>query len=795
MRQDISFRRLLVRLLPVVLLVCSAAQAEVLVSPSLKKIDIDSQAEYFVDRTGDATLDDVRHADAPWQPSENNGMNFGFMTSPVWLRFSLENTTAETYERYLVVNGPVVDHLEFSFFSDQGRSFSQHIGNALPYGDRLIDSRVFVVPITFNAGEKIDVYLRVEEKGSMQVPLVLWQPEAYYQDYQYQQTRYSAYFGVLMCLILYNLCLLMSVRTDAYFYYICYIVSVLVLQASQTGFGSQFLWPSWPEVSDYTVGFSINMMMLAGGLFTSRTLDLRRGSFAYWIVMGMISISLAMLILAPIISMELHLKLSAINAMVSGGAFWMAGLSQWRSGNEAAKVYTAAWGALLLGAAIYGSTKLGLLPLNAFTNNTFLIGSAVEGVLLSFSLAARIREITDHRQRLMRVRLENEMEQLKLRNLAATANAASDAKSEFIATMSHEIRTPINGILGATELLADTGLDYAQKEYLQIVRHSGSALLDLINNILDYSRIDAGKLDIECAPFELNGLVDSLQHMFTPHRQASQLSFSVCISPSVPKMLIGDVVRLRQVLINLIGNAFKFTEHGSVEVRVRKDSNWVKFEVADTGIGIEPNALNNLFERFQQADKSTTRRFGGTGLGLWISKQLVDLMEGQIGVTSNVGAGSTFWFRVPLLGVDENDELDALVADAPLESRPLTGLNILVAEDNDVNRLLLDRSLRHLGAHVLLAENGAKALRLFKDNHQSLNIVLLDYEMPHMDGLQATVEIRQFEKVHQLNAIRIVGLSAHSLPESVNQLLQAGMDAYVTKPANQSTLMQAMLAS
>ena len=765
------------------------------VSAGADRIDLDASVDYLIDNSRHASLADVRSNSADWNPSRRNGQNFGFLTTPVWLRLTLANDSSQSLDRYLVVDGPVVDHLEFHFFSSDGRSFSEHLGNALPYGDRLIDSRDFIVPLHFKPGESFQVFVRVREKGSMQVPMLLWQPAAFYKDYQYQQTRYAAYFGVLICLIFYNLCLLISVRTDAYFYYIGYIVSVLVLQASQTGFGAQFLWPQWPQISDFLVGFSINMMMMAGGLFTHRTLDLRRGTLAYRIVVAMITMSLVMVVLGQIISTPLHLKLSAINAILSAAAFWVAGVSQWRVGNDTARIYTLAWGSLLLGAIIYGATKLGLLPLNAFTNNIFLIGSAVEGILLSFSLAARIREINNHRQRLLRVRLESEMEQLKLRNLAATANAASDAKSEFIATMSHEIRTPINGILGATELLDGTAMSQQQKEYLQIVRHSGSALLDLINNILDYSRIDAGKLDIELAPFDIEELVTSLQHMFTPHQQASRLAFDVQIDRSLPRTLIGDLVRIRQVLINLIGNAFKFTELGSVTVDIRRDSGWLRFEVTDTGIGMDADTLGNLFERFRQADRSTTRRFGGTGLGLWISKRLVDLMDGKIGVSSEKGVGTTFWFSVPLIRPERTVQVPALDDDMPTRERPLVGLTVLVAEDNDVNRLLLDRSLRHLGARVLLAEDGERALTLFESNYRDLDIVLLDYEMPRMDGLEATVAIRRFEERHHLRPIRIVGLSAHSLPESINLLLDAGMDAYVTKPASQTTLMQAILAT
>lgn len=757
------------------------------------RVDINQSIEYWVDDRGDTSLEHVRDAVVDWQPSQNNGMNFGFLRTPVWLRFQLTNQDPAPVRRYLVVEGPVVDSLEFFFRSNRRDIPEQHIGNALPYPDRLVDSRYFIVPLEFEPGESISVLVRVRENGSMQVPFVLWEPDAYYQDYQYQQTRYAVYFGVLLCLILYNLCLLISVRTDAYFYYVCYIVSVLVLQASQTGFGSQFIWPNHPEISDFSVGFSINMMMMAGGLFTHRTLALKRGTLAYGIVVAMILISLVMMVLAPLISMALHLQLSAINAMISAGAFWIAGVSRWHS-SDVAKVYTLAWGTLLLGAITYGATKLGFLPLNAFTDNVFLIGSAVEGVLLSFSLAARIREITDHHQGLMRVRLENEMEQLKLRNLAATASAASEAKSEFIATMSHEIRTPINGILGATELLEDTGLDDTQGEYLQIVRHSGSALLDLINNVLDYSRLDAGKLDIEQASYSVSALVGSLEAMFRPHKQASGVDLVIGVSRGLPQNLTGDMVRIRQVLINLLGNAFKFTSEGKIDVRITREAGRVRFEVADTGIGIDRDVLGDLFERFHQVDRSTTRKFGGTGLGLWICKRLVDLMGGEIGVSSEKGEGTTVWFRVPLLDADDLEEAALIVEGDGLERQPLSNVCVLVAEDNDVNRLLLDRSLRNMGARVLLAEDGVKALNLYKNNYRKIDIVLLDYEMPEMDGKDVTVEIRRHEKMMQLLPCRIVGLSAHSLPESISMLLRSGMDAYVTKPANQAVLIEAMLA-
>ena len=318
------------------------------------------------------------------------------------------------------------------------------------------------------------------------------------------------------------------------------------------------------------------------------------------------------------------------------------------------------------------------------------------------------------------------------------ALAASRAKSHFLATMSHEIRTPMNGVIGLNELLLTTDLDERQRQYAEGVRTAGQGLLGVINEILDFSKIESGHLELEEIDFDLVDLVESVAEIVGEPAQAKGLELLAYCSPEVPSRLRGDPSRIRQVLLNLAGNAVKFTATGEVVLRVALDERMdgrvvVRFEVSDTGIGLEQQDLERLFEPFSQADSSTTRRYGGTGLGLSISRQLVDAMSGRLGVNSSAGAGSTFWFTLPL-------EVSRQVAvTAPRPPSSLTGLSVLVVDDNATNRTILHDQLRHWGMSVNVVDGAEPALELLREaarTRRPYDLGLLDLCMPDVDGLE-----------------------------------------------------------
>jgi signal transduction histidine kinase/ActR/RegA family two-component response regulator/HPt (histidine-containing phosphotransfer) domain-containing protein len=354
---------------------------------------------------------------------------------------------------------------------------------------------------------------------------------------------------------------------------------------------------------------------------------------------------------------------------------------------------------------------------------------------------------------------------------------ASRMKSEFMANVSHEIRTPLNGVIGLTELLANTPLTGEQRQYVDALASSGRALMSVVDQILDFSKLAAGSVEVAAEPFAPQALLEESTGMFVGAAAKQGVALRSVIGDGVARWVRGDAQRLGEVLRNLVGNAIKFTAPGGVvEVRLSgdlADARRLRFEVSDTGIGIEPGVREKIFQPFSQADASTSRRFGGTGLGLTIARQLVELMGGTIGVDSEPGVGSTFWLEVVCEAVD-GVVSDACGVSAPVES----DARVLLVEDDPVNQLVARRLLERAGCSVSVAGNGLEAVELART--RSFDLILMDCQMPELDGYQAAREIRRLPDGGR--AVPIVALTAHAMPGDREKCLAAGMDDHVTKP-------------
>jgi signal transduction histidine kinase/CheY-like chemotaxis protein/HPt (histidine-containing phosphotransfer) domain-containing protein len=383
----------------------------------------------------------------------------------------------------------------------------------------------------------------------------------------------------------------------------------------------------------------------------------------------------------------------------------------------------------------------------------------------------------------------------KLEKTTAKALEAARLKSEFLANMSHEIRTPMNGVLGMIELLARTALDDKQKRYLGTLQTSAGGLMSVLNDILDFSKIEAGKMELREENCRVRALVDEVTDLFAARAELRGVRIEANVEADVPSHVEADTERVRQVLSNLIGNAVKFTESGTIAVRVSVEDTkaqmlQLRFEVKDTGIGIEPALQGKLFEAFSQVDGSLTRKHGGTGLGLAICKQLVALMKGRIGVTSELGKGSSFWFVLPLRRLESTGNL---ALPSAFESKPLAPppssknsgtRKILVAEDNPINQEVIREVLSELGYDAFIVENGREALSALEQ--EAYPLVLMDCQMPELDGYGAAREVRRRETGQR--RIPLIAVTAHAFEGERQKALAAGMDDYVTKPISAGVL-------
>ena len=714
----------------------------------------------------------------------------GFSTGNIWLLTAFDSSASNTNQWFLRAGRPYINELDLWVFDRQGNPLSQfQHGDTIPYHQRPYPHASLIFPLSLpDAGEYL-LLLRASSSGSIDLPVQLFSPQGFNQHDRNSSLHAGIYYGTIFAMVLFNLLLFLAIRDRSYLMYVLYLSFLALFLLSRDGLAMEWFWPDQTGLKRQVMTFSPLLAMAFFALFITDFLRLGNvlpNAARAMQTAAFATFAVALLTLTPALPEEQAMPFSNFLAPIWILVMLLVTVQRLLAGYRPALYLLVSFLPLAILVILFSLKNQSFIGGSWLIDHGLHLGSALSAFLLSFALAYRLTNMKAENEQMQQQ--ANEALEQRVQERTSELNEALNARSEFLAVMSHEIRTPLNGIIGTVDMLRESGLDAAQLRQVHIIEQSGKSLLQLINDVLDYSRIEAGKMPIEETHFDLQALIHDSVELFAHKAQLNSNQLTCELNENLGRYAVGDPMRIRQILVNLVSNAVKFTSNGRIVVHAKRDSanpEYVHFSVEDTGAGIPADKLDSLFEHFYQIDSSTSRRHGGTGLGLAISRQLVEIMGGEIGVRSHNGDGSRFWFRLPLPTEDEASEN----AKTP-DNQPVAPARLLIVDDNHINLLVAEGLCRKLGHHVEIAESGMEAIAVLMNGAQDFDLILMDCEMPEMDGFETARRILQMQEEGRIDRVPIVALTAHAVPEKIRACHEAGMISHIAKPVTMEKLDQ-----
>ena len=747
------------------------------------------QVGFLEDSFASWTIEDVlQQPAAAYSYTDRDTLQFGYSQSAYWLRITVRNQLSRHTTLTLQVRYPLLDFVDFYHRDSDGVMIHQVAGDHRRLQEREYPVKDYLHRLEFDPGQQKVVYVRVQSSSSLSLPVYLSTETGLVALNNKTEWLDGGYYGIAFAMMMYNLMLMLVVRERIYLEYVACVILQIGFIGSLNGYAG-ILFPDNHFIADKGIYFCSTAMAVAFIQFTRSFLQTREEMpgldrfYRYYMWIPVLALAAEILVSSTIAA-----KINVALVMLTVVLLFPSALYRYLTGYQAASYFVFGQGLFLSSVIFTSLSSLNLVPFYFLAPLAIKVGSAAELMLFSMSLAGRINELKRSHFEMLREQevalTETKVSERHLQEMSQVNQKLEQAlqiRSKFLANMSHEIRTPMNGILGMLELIDSPNLDAVQRHYVDIARRSGKTLLELINDVLDLSKIESGKLELEEKPFSLRELTEDLCSLYRQQVDNKRLTIRVMVDEAVPAYVNGDRTRLWQVLTNLISNAIKFTHRGGVTLRIARndaEGQQLRFSVVDTGIGIAADKQDSIFDSFQQADGTTTREYGGTGLGLSISRRLVALMGGELALASKPGQGSEFSFCLPCRLVND-EQVAALNADQKEgENADLSGYRVLVVEDNEVNQKVASGILKKLGVlQVAVVGNGLEALN-YLHNH-TVDIIFMDVQMPVMDGFDAT---RQIRKIDKLVHTPIVAMTANAMDGDRDQCFAVGMNDYVSKP-------------